>query len=108
MAAYTIRGGDTLTSIAAKLSGVKGSAVYGYVNALVTINNIVDPNVIQTGQVLNYPNEWANTNINVGAGNTVNANANAGNVFNIKRVLTKPMILAVAALGVYLYFNRDK
>lgn len=58
MGQYTVRPGDNLTKIARNLSNVTGPGTYGYVQALITINKIKDPNKIYPGQVLQYPDEW--------------------------------------------------
>lgn len=58
MAIYTVEPGDNLTKIAAKLSKQTGAALYGYVQALVNLNQLADPNKIYIGQSLTYPDEW--------------------------------------------------
>lgn len=59
MAIYKIQKGDNLTNIVKKIANVSGQSSYGYIQALMQLNNIADPNKIFAGQILNYPDEWS-------------------------------------------------
>lgn len=53
MATYTVKKGDTLSKIAEKYKGDYGyTSTYGYMNQLVKINDITNPNYIVVGQVI--------------------------------------------------------
>ena len=62
---YVVKKGDTLSEIAAKFKGDYGyTSTYTYMNALVKINGLTDPNYLVVGQVikLSGPNMPTPTN----------------------------------------------
>jgi LysM repeat protein len=58
MATYTVLPGDNLTKIVQHLTNQTGNAAYGYIQALIQLNNLADPDKIYIGQQLTYPDEW--------------------------------------------------
>lgn len=65
MATYTVKKGDTLSDIAAKYKSDYGySNTYTYMNELVKINNISDPNRIVVGQVIKLDGASSTTKTN--------------------------------------------
>lgn len=120
MATVTVQKGDTLYKIAGKITGMVGSVLRSYVDALVSINNISDPNKIFPGQVLQYPDAWLDkpaatqTADTVVTGQVIPANrpAKSRRVLPAARpggwqsIFKNPIVLGAVALGVLLYVTQ--
>ena len=115
MAIYKIQKGDNLTNIVKKIANVSGQGSYGYIQALMQLNNIADPNKIFAGQILNYPDEWSIPLVRAPSKQTIDVTPliDQGGPALQKAIVLKqpsiwqnPLILGALAIAALLFLTR--